>query len=1479
LTAPHPEGQVRALNRAYAKAGFSPASVDLIEAHGTGTVAGDQAEMDALNQVFEAEGAALEGCALGSVKSMIGHTKCTAGVASLVKVALALRHKVLPPTLGVKKPNPKARFHESPFYINSEVRPWIRSSQHPRRAGVSAFGFGGTNFHAVLEEYDAVPRCPESPRTRWDSELLVWTAESRAQLILGIENLVHSLVHGAVPELRDLSYSLWQAAKSSNSGTLGTNAVHLALVIDSHDELRERLALLLGKLRNGESPGSAESGVYFAEPTGADSNEVAFLFPGQGSQYPGMLAELAIQFAEIREQFELVDCVLKSEIPNGLSRYILPPPWFTQEQQAQRERALKQTHIAQPALGAADIGMFRLLQCFGIQPSFVAGHSYGEYVALCAAGVFGPDVLFKVSEARGRAILEVAGAESGTMAAVNTDKETVRKLLENLEDVWIANVNSRKQTVISGTSQSVRTAMERMKAQDLTALAMPVSCAFHSPLMAPARERLLSLLRQIQFSPPKLKVFSNTAATLYPSDPQRFADLLADHLVQTVNFADEIEAMYLAGARIFVEVGPRNVLTSLTREILGNRPNVCVATDVAGRSGLIQLQNALGQLYVLGIVPRLDKLFEGRALRKHNLAALVDETLKPVPGPSIWLVNGGCARPAGEAGQHKTSTDSQQVTVAAADAMTGSSIPSGPLPAAAIRDHSQHDSSPNLSPLELSSRIPDAACIPQSSSELSAGVTRDGVDAVMLHFSQLMEKFLETQRDVMLSYIDSCHGRFQMSDIAPITADENQDALVVGAREEPSLPGVSGRGNSLNIAVSRSTAVGCNVVSSNPSRPVLSQERLTAELLKVVNQRTGYPPEMLDLDLDIEANLGIDSIKRVEILADFQRSYLSQISNVGSATIDSLTSIKTLRGIVDHAWETFHLTPSAAETDRSRQYRHATADEQKSEVPRFMLRAVDKTVGIQELVKPPNLVVIVADDGAHVARSVAEQLRSRRVRSIVVRNAVGLAPSVNEYTVDLGNETSVAEITSRIRHMEGPIGGIIHLSALQSTEGSDGMTVSEWRHRLACEAKSLFFFAKATLLDLKEIGSRGTSWLASAVPFNSTFNRTNPSAIPSAGAIRGFVKTVMLEYPEVCCKVIALDTDLAAERLGMQLLDELWSGDREVEVGFHRTRRLVLRPEATALPQIAGLKIDSDWVILVTGGGRGITAEVACHLAKQRPTLLLVGRTPFPVAEEDRETASLSPGELKRWMIARSANASISATPAEIDYDCQKLLNDREMREKVMAMKRTGARVHYIEADVRDEQAITKVVEETYRIYGRLDGVIHGAGVIEDRLFENKTPDSFDRVFHTKLDGAFILSRAVHGESLKFFAFFSSISGIFGNPGQADYAAANAGLDQLAEYLDRKWPSRVFSLAWGPWEKIGMVSESVRQQFLLRGVQIITPTAGVKAFEQELQFGRRGEVQVVLGAGPWEKPKLVPKRLPDVLVGASSEAPTLMMKD
>ncbi len=1490
MTAPRPEGQMLALRRAYDDAGYDPTTVGLFEAHGTGTVVGDRTEAQSLARFLESHGAQPGRHAIGSVKSMIGHTKATAGVAGLAKVALSLYHKILPPTLRVSRPNPNVQFGKTPLYVNSEMRPWLRDlAGHPRRAGVSAFGFGGTNFHAAVEEYtgDFLAKKREAPSQQWSSELFLWRAASKQQLAEQLLVLMQGIDQGAQPRLLDLAYTLAKhAAEAPAPGQT------LAIVAGSLPDLRQKLASAeIGLRQTGQDPIrlNAAQGIYFSDEPLARTGKVAFLFPGQGSQYVNMLRDLAVHFPEVRETFEQADQELAQRFPGRLSNIIFPPPAFTDQERQLQSDELTQTDRAQPSLGAAGAALLRLLETLGVKPEMVAGHSYGEYVALWAAEVIDFRTLATLSEARGRFIIEAAAGDLGTMAAVRAPADKIAPIIAAVDGVWVANLNAPTQTAISGTRDGIAEAVRRLEAAEITVRHLPVACGFHSPLVAPARDKLAEVLAQQQFKAAVVPVFSNTTAKPYPTEPEAIRALLSEHLVRPVRFADEIEAMYEAGARIFVEIGPRNVLSGLTALTLGDRPHLAIVTDFPGRAGLPSLLNALGQLAAQAVPVQLGRLFRGRGAHTLDLVRLAQNSGREKPSATTWLVDGARARPAGTPA---TAKGKPAIELPAASA----AAPFAPPQPA----RNGQDPNPAMDQL-IAPRLPASSTVERAASTgqpMTSAANENSAD-VMIQFQHLMSRFLETERNVMLAYLSGNGVAPQESQAKPETAQTAAPLSAVQA-QATALPAPVTRGAESSMPVATERALTEQATTEPPaSEPVavsnsaaaplaFDREGLSQHLLKIVSERTGYPPDMLDLDVDIEAKLGIDSIKRVEILGALRRSYLPADRQSDPEAMERLTGIKTLGGIID--WferalqksivqasqdkEVFQGPLSPSETSRrldaseylsteSNKLGQAKKIAAGTTVPRSLVAIHPiPPVGSTTEVFPADRCIVITVDGFGVAEILATQIRGLGGRAVLVKainNPTDTVPGA--HCVDLDDPSRVAEFIQRLREEHGPIGGLVHLLPLREQQAMASMDLALWREQARRQVKSLFYLSRAAASDLKQAGKGGPAWLVAVSAMGGSFamdpTGTHPF-LPLQAGLAGLVKSLAQEWPSVRCKAIDVDLRNSPASFTAWVLAEMVANDGMVEVGYGAAGRQTLQPVATPLDEAGAqfLSIEQDWVILVTGGARGITAEVVCELAEHyQPTLLLVGSSPLPETEESPQTAGLtSPQELKLALMAQLRQAGEEVSLANVETAYGHLLRAREIRQNLARIERAGARIRYYQVDVRGQGALRTLIAGIYSEYGRLDGVIHGAGIIEDKLIEDKLPESFDRVFDTKADSAFALSQALQPESLRFLAFFSSAAGAFGNRGQADYAATNEVVNKLAMLLDRSWPGRVVSINWGPWLKTGMVSKELEQQFAARGIELISLAAGRKLFERELRLGRKGEVEVVLAGGTWGVP-------------------------
>ena len=524
---------------------------------------------------------------------------------------------------------------------------------------------------------------------------------------------------------------------------------------------------------------------------------------------------------------------------------------------------------------------------------------------------------------------------------------------------------------------------------------------------------------------------------------------------------------------------------------------------------------------------------------------------------------------------------------------------------------------------------------------------------------------------------------------------------------------------------------------------------------------------------------------------------------------------------------------------------------EESAFSRYTLSVRERKAGQSRGGLAADHAVVVTDDGTGVARLVTAKLRSEGIRVAIISGERTTDSGADVYVSSLDSAEEGERIARSIMESCGPVAAVIHLAPLSPAPAFDAMDAASWWNRLSLETRALFVLARAFGASLDNAGRNGGAALVAATSMGGDFGSasSDPTLLPSQGGVTGFLKCVGIEWPGVRVRAVDLDRAEPADALAAHIVDELWSVDSAVEIGYINGRRVGLDAVRTPAPLERSFTLPSDAVILATGGARGITAEVCLELAERyQPTFVLVGQSPLPPAAEPPDTAALtSPSDLKKALTSRLQAAAPRVTPAMVEKAYRHLLKDREVRGVIGKLSAAGARTHYVQTDVTDEQAFGALIEDVYATYGRLDGVIHGAGIIEDKLVRDKSIESFDRVFRTKVMSAHVLSRHLKPESLRFLIFFSSVAGRFGNRGQADYAAANEVISKLAITLQRKWSTRVCAIAWAPWDKSGMVSPELKREFARRGVELLSPTAGRRALWQELQQSPWAAAEVVVG--------------------------------
>jgi len=1316
LTAPRPEGQRAALERAYRNAGVSPAEVGLVEAHGTGTVVGDRTELVTLTKVFTEAGAEPGSCVLGSVKSQIGHTKCAAGLAGLIKTSLALHNGVRPATLNLSEPNPAWDPDASPFAFHTEARPWPVPAAD-RVAGVSAFGFGGTNFHVVLRGYDNPP--PVHALPEWPVELFVIRgvdkeAANRSAEVL-LKKLAANEADGRPRRLRD--FALTTALRADAEQT----PIRIAVVAGDLTELADRLTRAVA----GEADPAA--GIFRTED--APEASVAFLFPGQGSQRAGMLAQLFVAFPELHRYLDLGS-------GRDWAAALHPPAAFTSERQAAQQDRITDTTVAQPTLGIAGLAVNDLLGRAGIVPDMLAGHSYGELVALCAAGVFDPESLLDLSARRAAAILASTGADPGAMAAVSSGGEKVERVLHDLglaEQVVVANHNAPEQTVISGPTEAIELAVRRLRDTGISATRIPVACAFHSPLVADSSRIFADVLAEAPMRAPEIAVYANRTTLGYPDEPALIKAELAAQLASPVRFAEEIESMYAAGARVFVEVGPGSVLTKLVGKILGDRQHRAIATQPSRRGDLHGFLLALAQLATSGVDIRTAWLVNGRGAVDLDQAA---DTKRPG-----WTVDG------------------QLVRTANGDIPAGGLVPAR--------------------------RLQEAIVTPQHAPQGQFGEQ----EALIAEFLRSSRENVAAQRDVLLSYLGTVPT---VPRPAPVAVPA-QFALAPTVVETPV------------------TAPVPVAVPATESAPV----DLQSTVLGIVADRTGYPVDMIEPDLDLEADLSIDSIKRAEIAGEIAIR-LGIDGSLADDQIEDLAKARTIAAITSWLTEQAGGAPKEQATVAASVEQVAAPTEQADasavvEAPRRLL--------IRQ-------VPLDAPDGP------SDALRDKRF--LLVGGGDELVAALSAGLAEHGAAAATVPADHLLSEQDAAVDGVLHLAALSEVDVE--------------LFPGVFPFYQNVL-------RHGVRWLLAV----------SPAGRPEhAAGLRGFFRTVVREYPDTVARVVEVDP---AANLVAAVLDELRSAELAPVVLHAADGRYGLQPVEAGLGSLATngagpagvgsaeaqvIGLDRDSVVLLLGGARGITARFAGLLATtSRCRIHLAGRTVLPDGPEDPATASATD-------VVGLRNAVIASgvgTPADVERAVSRILAEREVAGTLAELRALGSEVHYHPVDARDAEAVARLVKEVHAEHGRLDGVVHAAGVIADRLIAEKDVAAFNRVYETKVRGAQALLEAVADLPVApaFTVLFGSISAVLGNRGQADYAAANDALEALGAKWAASTGNRALTVHWGPWAATGahdgMVTPGLMREYGRRGIRLIDPEEGVLALLRELAWGEPTDAVVYTASG------------------------------
>jgi len=1113
------------------------------------------------------------------------------------------------------------------------------------------------------------------------------------------------------------------------------------------------------------------------------------------------------------------------------------------------------------------------------------------------------------------------------MLAVRAGIAEVEKIIaaESL-DLVVANRNAPKQIVLSGATSEIERAAEVLRVRQIDAQRLPVSAAFHSPLVSEAEAPLAAALKKIQLGEGTVPVYANTTGKPYPADAKEAKALLAGQLARPVLFEELIRQMHEDGVRTFVETGPHARLTGLVTSVLDGDPHHAFALDAShgSRSGIRDLARVLAQIGSLGHTidlqpwdasfrPTAAPATAGRAALTYRVGGANIRTRKreAMPRDDIKTVQPATGQGAPNMNQAPTQSGAPApppAPVAPATAPVAGSV------AEALRVTQE-----NMAALQR---------LQQQTAHLHQQFL-EGQNASQQHYHTLLR---QQQR-----FLDLSMG-LPVSEVPPVTPAvfSSLPAISIPAPTTPVAPAT--------VAVDSHAApeTQAPVVTEPPAEsvvpaaePALAPATAAAEpgvdvakiLLDIVSEKTGYPTEVLELRMELDSDLGIDSIKRVEILSALQ----DELPNAPKVGPDQLGTLRTLQSLLDlipgqgSEGAPPQPTPAVAVpavTSEAGIAPATAAAEPGVDVAKILLDIVaDKTgyptevlefrmeldsdLGIDSIKRVEILSALqdVLPDAPKVGPDQLGTLRTLQslLDLIPGQRSEGAPPqpaptaSNGTRTAAVGTDGEVREAAQRplqryllrSRDFNGAVeedvarpaaGAPIWITEGDAALASEIVTLLEsdgYAPRVV-SAKSLNGSADEPvvgvvilpprngasdedLLDVLQVvqaagkglrtaGQAGGAFLVSASRLDGAFGTTgNEIADPLSGGFAGLTKSAASEWPEVRCRALDLAPDLQDADAASAIVAELFRAG-PMEVGLSAAGRSVLELVGGELPSANGsLPLSEGDVVVLSGGARGVTAEVALALANScRPTLALLGRSPEPEAEPEWLAALASEAEIKKAVLARGDATS----PREAGEIYKRVRAEREIRTNLERISATGATVRYMAVDVRDSAAVSEALSSIREDFGPIRILVHGAGVLADQHILDKTAENFQRVYEPKVAGLRNLLNALDRDALRALVLFSSSTARYGRIGQVDYAIANEVLNKVAQQEARRLPDcRVLSLNWGPWEG-GMVDESLRAVFKNEGVPLIPLAQGADHLLRELAAADSDVERIVLGPNP-----------------------------
>ena len=1235
---------------------------------------------------------------------------------------------------------------------------------------------------------------------------------------------------------------------------------------------------------------------YFSKPVNI-TGETAFLFPGHGSQYANMLYKLRLKEPVVKLVFDEADAGYAEVTGRTLTERMFPTGIHAE---SQSKKMIHTPEVMQPAIFTTNIAMFRLLEGKGFKAEYHIGHSLGELAAWAASGAFSIEDGVKAAFYRAMALKQIPKENCGGMMSISLHPENHHfRTILNISTGYAVKTlhNSPEQTIVSGTMDALEKIEVNCKTLGVRCTRLNVSHAFHCDLMQSAAEYFRHKLKYVTFKPPSIPIISTIDEKYYTKsnfNPAMMAEFLSTQFVTGFSFCNIISKLYdEKQIRNFVEIGPKSILTGLVENILKGNEFCAVASNIPSMGDEQSLSRLITCLNINHSKKEETEMSKGLAITStinipSNIAVshnnFLDEFIKLALSDyseiNITQRNNELEITINGSNHNRIHYEpslepADQTLVIAKDRDESSDELESAVTALNSMD----------APLPFSETIVDKPTLTTDLANSTSTEISNVVYSVFMEVTGYPKEMLEPQFDLEADLgIDSVKQaeilgiigqRFNISPDTNINSKELNTIKTIidwlrnhGATSQEFFPQTK-------------SAEMPAMTSSEVDKPTLTTDLANSTSTEISNvvysvfmEVTGYPKEMLEPQFDLEADLGIDSVKQAEILGIIgQRFNISPDTNINSKELNTIkTIIDWLRNHGATSQEFFPQTKSAempamtsSEVDMPLSYKDETEildkvkrlHKNNSVTRRYVSITVEKELDpSDEIYSFQGKSFIVIEDGAggNITSELITILRKKNARCILLREQ-GENREPVETISDFYNVENLKSSFHKAKKELGQVDGIINLYPISSSFSIFDTTATGFNHVIESNFKLLFYGVKSVYDEWQDRKNPPALFCASNIGGVFAYE-TEISNNPTGGLCSGFLKSLKKELPDIVVKIVDFSNIMDAAMVAELMYQEFSHIELPLEIGYTMLNRrkviqVIPRPieeVSNGLPTLLG----SNDLIVFSGGGRGIMFECARGIAKVFGSRIVVtGRTPLPEGQEP--WLKMSEKEFKEFKIPfmiqkRTEYSGITLLALEGKYN--KLAHARELYQNMRFCCEKGLNVYYERYDLSKIEEASRFFKLVSNKYGKITGVVHGAGLFSSGLISKKSEQHTLNVVRTKCDTFYnIYQNVVNSHPLKFFMFFGSILGRYGMDGQADYTAGASIMVTLSQLLNYKHPEfKSFTLGWTAWGEIGMAAaEQVRRIQEGRGLTYLSPSEGVQKFLLEIMYGGYDQEVIIAG--------------------------------